>query len=1119
MQLGYHPIPGEIEAVLSRGPFTRALVIDEAVVELFDAVAATRVGDLPDAALPAGLYWFTGIDEPIVMQVGSGPVGPADELEIDAWNDSDDHPLIEAGHWAEALWAEAREVPQPKFAVGDRVITRPGDMDAEVRSRAFDAGSWSYRFRGDGGLRTELEHKLEPIDTLEEPAEWVTGPMSTAAHFGATLTRAKLNGRFVDTIYSFQATRTVFRPYQFKPVLKMLQSGHARILIADEVGLGKTIEAGLIWTELEARHEADRVLIVCPSSLVEKWRDEMEERFGFHLIQLDSGEMRRFLEQHRKGNVPKRIAYVASLEALRTWKALEELEDNPPEFDLVIVDEAHSMRNTDTASYKLGAQLSEWTIGSNMVFLTATPINLHETDLLHLLSLLEPADFDSIESLEARLKPNAILNEVGQMLTRPEVVAADFNEVLSGLRGLVLERAVMLRPEFGELTEVLGRAPLNPKDIVAARRLISELNVLSSTVTRTRRAEVDEKKSLRDAEPGIRVSWSPAESAFYREYLRWCQDRADLAGTPMYFSMQMPIRLASTSLHVAALQLLGPDAEFWEGDADTWVEDLDAWAEDPDQGRSGSWIRPHPELVAAAQRVLEVPDTKLNSLRDVLDELNALGRQALLFTWSKATLRYLRDTFGDRYRIAILNGDVKSTQRQRIMKDFRAGGYDFVFANRVASEGLDFEFCSAVVNYDLPWNPMEIEQRIGRIDRIGQQSDKILIRNFYNEEAIDSRIMFKVLQRIQIFERSIGELEPIVGNHLKELRAAIDFRLTTVQQEEKARQFLTAIEAQRAGLKEVAESAAGLIISNDVEVAGLEDELLSSGRYIGQQELAHLLDDWARSDDGHALHWNDHGHTVELQGSTKMASRLVELTELGRRTANETRSLISDLRNGAPITLAVDQDVALRTGVDLLSATHPLIMAAAEVPGHRQARFASVRVPASNEVPAGRYVVVLAEAQHASRGGDEIWGAAVDMNGRSAGEAPVDALFAALARGTLRDARTHDDDLPRLVKRAQRELERRHRDTQEKRDLEEGALTESRRALLGEQHERRMRGIQRRMTTMETRNRGYNVRRMVEGQLRRQRERHAALIAELETRQPKAVALRYLAVCVLVAES
>jgi len=1102
IRLGYHPIPDDLQTVLARAGFARAVVVDESIDDLFDAVESVRTTPMPDAALPAGLYWFDGIGSPLLMQVGYGPTGVSDELTLEVWDDALEHPLAEALRWGEYLWERGVPVPAPKFEVGDRALTVPGGADVEVRSRTYDHGKWSYRVRGDGGLRSELEQKLAPIEASDQPEDWVLGDRSSAARFGATLTRTKLQGRFADTIYSFRATRTVFRPYQFKPVLKLLQTGQARILIADEVGLGKTIEAGLIWTELEARHEADRVLIVCPSVLVDKWRDEMLERFGFDVTQLNRDELKRFLEQHREGRVPRRKSYVVSLEALRSWEALEELQENPPEFDLVIVDEAHSMRNSETKSYQLGTQLSEWTIGSNMVFLTATPINLRETDLLHLLGLLEPADFDTIDDLEARLEPNAVLNEVGRMLTRQDARGADFDRVLSRLGGLVFEKAITLRPEFVDLKEILNRAPLTPKDVADARRLIGELNALSTTVTRTRRAEVDERKAMRDADPGIEIVWNPAESAFYDEYLKWCARRADLANTPLYFSMQMPIRLASTSIHLAAREVLKSDPEIWVGDST--------------DGRSANWVDPHPELVAAARDVLSTPDTKLNTLGEVLRELHELGRQALLFTWSKATLKYLQAAYKDSFRIAVLNGDVKHAQRRKIMKDFRAGEYDFLFANRVASEGLDFEFCSAVINYDLPWNPMEIEQRIGRIDRIGQQSEKILIRNFYNDEAIDSRIMFRVLQRIAIFEQSIGELEPIIGQHMDVLRAAMDFRLTPAQQEEKARQFLTAIEAQRQGLRQVAESAASLIISNDVEVAGLEDELIASGRYLGQVELAHLLDDWALTDGGDAVTWSADGRTIELRGNPAMAGRVVDLTQRGRRTRAETGTLVSDLQNHVSIHLSVDQELARTSEIELISANHPLVMAAAEVPGHRQARFACVRIRATEEVDQGRYLVVLAHAEHASRGGDEIWGAAVDEHGVYKGDAAADAVLAALARGQLREGNAVEVSvLPRLASRAKRELERRHREVQDRRDIEEGALTEARRAILTDQHARRMAGIQRRMQTMLERDRGHKVLRMVEGQRRRQQERFETLMAELEAKQPNAVSLRYLAVCAL----
>jgi superfamily II DNA/RNA helicase len=139
-----------------------------------------------------------------------------------------------------------------------------------------------------------------------------------------------------------------------------------------------------------------------------------------------------------------------------------------------------------------------------------------------------------------------------------------------------------------------------------------------------------------------------------------------------------------------------------------------------------------PKLVAAAHALDPSVDSKFDRLLTILREMQKTEKRAILFTFSKPTLAYLERRLRDEFRVAVLNGDVPRAKRNEILKSFRAGGYDFVLANRVASEGLDFEFCSAVINYDLPWNPMEVEQRIGRIDRIGQKEKKILIVNFIN---------------------------------------------------------------------------------------------------------------------------------------------------------------------------------------------------------------------------------------------------------------------------------------------------------------------------------------------------------------------------------------------------
>ena len=1097
---GYLPDPDRIDVPLARGRFSRALVLDLAVRSLADDVDECRALWGSAVVLPEGVYWFEGTESPMIVQVAVGApsdtamIAPVDEI-------TQEHPLASALGWAEQLWSEGAVVPAPTFAVNDVAVLQPGDVDITVRGRRFLTSQWTYTVVGDGRQQDVLESQLKPRPQVDSPRSWVTEVPTSASRFGATLTRAKLLGKFADTLFSFRATRTTFRPYQFKPVLKLLQTGKAHLLIADEVGLGKTIEAGLIWTEMEARQEADRVLIVCPSSLLTKWKEEMADRFGFELSELDSNGLKEFLDLHQRNRLPRRRAYICSLERLRMWDGLEVTKEIPPHFDLVIVDEAHSMRNQDTKSYALGTEISEW--ADNLVFLTATPINLRQEDLLNLLELLAPGDYGDIRDLELRLEPNRITNSVGAKLLKKGIRGRDLLDELNGLASTALGASLIHRPDFKLLTDLLDKDELTPSDIVTAKRYLAELNTLSTVITRTKKVEVDDRKAKR-TEERREVTWNHVEEDFYQEYLKWCQHRAAEMGRPLYFAMQMPLRLASACLPMARRAVLDPTGFGRLSDADS--------------DESSTRLDPHPELVAAARALPPGLDSKFDKLREVLGTLHQSGRRALLFTHSRPTLSYLIDRLSDDFRVAVMHGGVSRDQRRQVMADFRAGHYDFVLANRVASEGLDFEFCSAVINYDLPWNPMEIEQRIGRIDRIGQTEEAILVVNFVNPSTIDERILVRLLDRIQIFESSIGSLEPIIAvNAPRVLQAGFDFALTPEQREQKLHEALTAIEEQRAGIKDVADASSALLVSNDVDVAGLEDDLVRSGRYIGQQELALLLDDWAEIDGATGVRFASDQQTVELFGNPAMAARLDDFARKSQRTDAETKSISRNLRMEIALPLVLNQELARTGGGNLLTATSPLVMAAATVPGHRQARFASLRIAAADEdVTPGTYVAVLAKATSASLGGDEIWGSAVTLDGRTAGEEPVNALLAALAEGRLADAPiTGAGDLPRLAERALDQLGFRHASEGAVRTREFGALKEARKITLQDQHRRRLEAINNRINTSVLRGRGERSIDLFRSQLRRAQERHDRLVAELENQPVPEIGLQPLVACVL----
>jgi superfamily II DNA or RNA helicase len=1098
---GYYPDPERLDVALERGSFVRALVVGTPIRALTGQVDECRIVWDPGIELPEGVYWFQGIDEgSIILQVASGSL-PEGAMIVSLGDVGDGHPLANAWRWAEELWEMAVPVPASRFDINEPALTHPGGADVVVRDRKFLSGQWSYTVVIDGRQQDITESRLSPLPQLDDPRTWVTGEPTSASRFGATLTRAKLQGKFADTLFSFRATRTTFRPYQFKPVLKLLQTGKARLLIADEVGLGKTIEAGLIWTELEARQEADRVLVVCPSSLLGKWQEEMEDRFGFELTELNRESLNDFLKKQQQNRLPRRHAYLCSLERLRSWDSLDELRNFPPEFDLVIVDEAHSMRNADTKSYALGSELAEW--AASLVFLTATPLNLHQQDLLNLLELLAPENFGDLEDLYLRLEPNKIINRVAAGLTAAGASGHALNEQLARLSTTTLGQALTRRPDFALLTDLLSKDELTPRDIVQAKRYLADINTLSTVITRTKKVEVDDRKAKR-AEDRQEVHWIQAEEDFYAEYLQWCRDRADWMGMPLYFAMQMPLRLASACLPMARRAVLDP-ASFGE-------------LSDADSDAPSERLEPHPELVQAALGLPENVDSKFDLLNQVMHELRGQGRQALLFTHSRPTLAYLAGRLRQDFRVAVMHGGVTREDRRRIMAEFRAGAYDFVLANRVASEGLDFEFCSAVINYDLPWNPMEIEQRIGRIDRIGQREEAILVVNFVNESTIDERILTRLLDRIFIFESSIGALEPIISaNAPRVLQAGFDFTLTEAQREQKVREALAAVEEQRVGLQEVSDASSALLVSNDVDVVGLEDDLIRTGRYIGQRELALLLDDWARVDGAAGVRFANGGLTMEFRGNPAMAARVSELATSARRTRAETSAISAQLRNEMPIHLVLDQELARTGGGVLLSATSPLVMAAALIPGHRQARFASLRLAApTNDLAPGTYVVVLAKAAGASRGGDEIWGSAVTDNGQAAGEEPANVLLRALAEGKLADAPLANvPRLPAFAERALNQLHLRHLNEQARRDSEFDALQESRRITLEDQHKRKLEAIEKRIATALSRGRGQQSIALFRSQQRRAEERFAILMSELANATQPEIRLEPLAACVI----
>ena len=452
----YHPETASLEP--ARVVLPQRLLVLGAIVDLDlgpEVDGEVRSAIMPDRILATGIYAFrtpTSWDMLVCLD-GLPPGAPLtyDEDEI-----LPEHPLLKARTWFDVLWGSARPVGRPaRFHKGDHVRLAGSKRIGRVeREPSKQGGAWVYAVVIDQVLQTVSEAGLEAADIdLTDPASWVRQGAASASRFASSLTFTKLSNPLTDTVYSYLSTKTVYRPYQFRPVLRLLNSPTQRLLIADEVGLGKTIEAGLIWTELEARGAVRRALVVCPASLITKWKSEMRRRFDRELREVDKAGLDDLVALFRDEDDTTPFFGVVSLERLRRAVPISRLLEVQAHFDLVIVDEAHYLRTRGSLSNELGRVLSD--ISDTLIFLSATPLNLGHDDLFNLLSLLAEEEFSDRHVFARQVEPNRLLNAASKELVRAKGATETVANTLDEIRYLEFGAPVASRPEFEELQALL----------------------------------------------------------------------------------------------------------------------------------------------------------------------------------------------------------------------------------------------------------------------------------------------------------------------------------------------------------------------------------------------------------------------------------------------------------------------------------------------------------------------------------------------------------------------------------------------------------------------------------------------------------------------------------------
>jgi ATP-dependent helicase HepA len=694
-------------------------------------------------------------------------------------------------------------LPQ-RFTPGDMVTLKSNpETDFPVIAVLTGQHETRYRVFQNNAPTTYYESQLQSAPTRDERRILSVGEMQ------AQLTALHLLSPSTANLFSIRSGRVQFVPYQYRPVLKLIRADRPRLLIADEVGVGKTIEAGLALKELSARRELDSVLIICPKALVaeRKWQVEMK-RFDEHFIHLDGRLLRHCLKETQlEGQWPSQ--YSRSILPFSLFDSslvfgqkspnsghvgLLDL-DPPPKFDLVIVDEAHHIRNSDTFLHKGIRHFCD--NADAVLLLSATPVQLGSSDLFTLLNVLRPDLIVDPSSFEQMAQPNRFINTAIQHC---RAAKSDWlNECRDALQSAADtewgRHFLREKPDFQDAFDLCTADAVSDIDRIGLIRTLEELCTFSSLVNRTRRRDIGEFTTRKAQTESI--PFTPDQAIIHDQLLQiiariltYCHGHQSVT-----FMMTTIRRQAASCLF--GLAPLLEDILAGKVDQLEQAETFNGEAEADTDSAFFASIRDDIDSLLKITRSIDPTDPKVDRFAQILqDKVKLPNNKALVFSTFRHTLAYLlRHSELAGLRCGLIHGDVADEDRATLRHRFALPkedreAIDVLLSSEVGCEGLDFQFCDFLINYDLPWNPMRIEQRIGRIDRYGQNSKAIAIVNFLTPGTVDADIYQRCLARIGVFQHAIGGTEEILGEITADLlNIANRFELNPEERERQLQQL------------------------------------------------------------------------------------------------------------------------------------------------------------------------------------------------------------------------------------------------------------------------------------------------------------------------------------------
>lgn len=464
--------------------------------------------------------------------------------------------------------------------------------------------------------------------------------------------------------------------YQVKTVKSVLNHFKGRVMLSDEVGLGKTVEAGMAMLEYIMRGLVKRILILVPPSLVGQWEDEMKRKFNQDFVRADHVDFKKE-GQNAWGNYAKVIASIDTAKRENNREAIFKQE-----YDLIIVDEAHHLKNRTTQKWQFVNDINK----KYIFLLTATPVQNHLEELYNLITLLKP----------------------GQLRTY-RYFKKNFVESKDGIEAKNVDRLKNL------LNDVMIRNKRSHVDVVFTKR---------TAYTRTVKLSEQEKNLYDHLSRFVRERYHMKHPVLNRFRLKRLQE-------------QIGSSIISVIPSLEGLAVNEKLSEF-------------------ERKAMNRFLKAAHDIAANESNV----STKVDKLEAILNEFND---KMIVFTKFASTQQYISQVLKERgFQVAEFHGGLRRKEKEEQITLFKESA-DVLVSTEVGGEGRNLQFCHGMVNYDLPWNPMAIEQRIGRIHRIGQEN-KVVVYNLAAEDTIEYYILDLLDRKINMFELVVGEVDAILGD-------------------------------------------------------------------------------------------------------------------------------------------------------------------------------------------------------------------------------------------------------------------------------------------------------------------------------------------------------------------